>query len=161
VFALRSRGRGGPALALQVLVYPVTDAAMNTASYADHGGRGAFLTRRDMAWFFDHYVPDHAQRDSDEVSALRADDFTGLPPAVVVTAGHDPLLDEDLAYIARLQHAGIPVAHRHYGDMTHAFFSFVNVFERGNEAVLQVAHDIRVALAQDAAVDLTPPGILS
>jgi acetyl esterase len=161
VCSLRARDCAAPAPALQVLVYPVTDGAMNTGSYAEHGDGDAFLTREEMEWFFDLYVPDQAQRESTEVSPLRAPDLSGLPPAVVVTAGHDPLLDEALAYIARLQGAAVPVIHRHYGDMVHAFFSFVNVFARGDEAVLQVAHDIRVALDQGSGIDLTAEEVLS
>ena len=65
-----------------------------------------------------------------------------MPPAIVVTAGHDPLLDEGLAYIARLDAAGVSVTHRHYADMTHAFFSFVGAFERAGEAVARVAQDV-------------------
>lgn len=147
VCALRARDRGGVDLTLQVLVYPVTDCDLSRPSYVEHGGEGAFLTAADMAWFFDHYVPDRAQRESAEVSPLRARALTGLPPAILVSAGHDPLLDEDLAYVARLREAGVTVVHRHYGDMPHAFFSFVNVFERGDEAVGQVAADVRSALS--------------
>jgi acetyl esterase len=146
VCALRARDRGGPALSQQVLIYPVTDCDLTNASYEEFGGDDQFLTRKDMAWFFDHYVHDGSVRKSPEVSPLRAPDLSGLPPAVVVTAGHDPLLDEGLAYVGRLRQAGVPVTHRHYGDMTHAFFSFVNVFERGDEAVVQVAQDIAPAI---------------
>jgi acetyl esterase len=146
VCAIRAREGGGPALALQVLIYPVTDCAMDTASYADYGGKREFLTGQDMAWFFDHYAPNPAERRTPEISPLRTPDLTGLPPTVLVTAGHDPLLDEDLAYIARLREAHVEVVHRHYGDVTHAFFSFVNVFERGNEAIERVGQDIRAAM---------------
>jgi acetyl esterase len=149
VCALRARDRGGPALSQQVLIYPVTDCDLTNASYEEFGGDDQFLTRKEMAWFFDHYVDDGSVRESPEVSPLRAPDLSGLPPAVVVTAGHDPLLDEGLAYVGRLRQAGVPVIHRHYGDMPHAFFSFVNVFERCDEAVAQVAQDIARALGRD------------
>ncbi|HTP21106.1 MAG TPA: alpha/beta hydrolase [Solirubrobacteraceae bacterium] len=142
VCALRARDRAGPALSAQVLVYPVTDCDMTTASYEEYGGDEEFLTKKDMAWFFDHYVPDPEKRESPDVSPLRAPSLAGLPPAVVVTAGLDPLLDEDLSYIARLDAAGVPVTHRHYGDMTHAFFPFVSVFDRAAEAIAQVGQDL-------------------
>lgn len=150
VCALRARDRGGPALSAQILVYPVTDCDMTTASYEEFGGDDQFLTSLDMAWFFDHYVPDPAKRESPEVSPLRAPDLSRLPPAIVVTAGHDPLLDECLAYIAQLDAAGVPVTHRHYGDMTHAFFSFTGVFERAGEAVVRVAQDAVEILTAEA-----------
>jgi acetyl esterase len=128
---------------------------MDTASYADYGGEKEFLTAQNMKWFFDHYASNPADRRAGEVSPLRTPDLSGLPPAVVVTAGHDPLLDEDLAYIARLREARVPVVHRHYGDVTHAFFSFVNVFERGNQAVERVGQEIRAVLSGGEAEDLT------
>ena len=60
--AARARDRGGPDLSAQLLIYPVTDCDMTTASYEEFGGDDQFLTKKDMAWFFDHYVPDAANR---------------------------------------------------------------------------------------------------
>ena len=150
VCALRARDRGGPALALQVLVYPITDHDMTTASYIEHGGDDTLVGKQEMAWFFDHYVPDAADRDNAEVSPLRATDLSGVASAVVVTDEYDPLRDEGVAYAARLREAGVPVTPHHYEDMPHAFFSLVNIFERGNEAVEQVAGDIRASLEAGA-----------
>jgi acetyl esterase len=147
VCALRARDRGGPKLALQVLVYPVVDHDMTVASYVEHGGEDTLLGRQEMVWFFDHYVPNPTDRDNPEVSPLRASDLSGLPPAIVVTDEHDPLRDEGLAYATRLREAGVSVTAHHYDDMLHAFFSFVNIFERGDEAVAQVGADIRSAVA--------------
>lgn len=151
VCAHRARDRGGPALALQVLVYPVTDHDLTTPSNLEHGsGPETFLTTDEMAWFWDHYVPVAAARDDPEASPLRAADLTRLPPAIVLTAEYDPLRDDGLAYVERLRQAGVPVSHHHYGDMIHAFFSFVNVLERGNEAVAQVAAEIRAVTTERA-----------
>src|SRR5690349_1549625 len=112
VCALRARDRGGPALALQVLVYPITDHDLATRSYRERGD-GPSLTRRAMEWFWDQYVPDPAQRANPEVSPLRAVDLSGLPPAVLVSAEHDPLLDEGRAYAQRLRDAGVAVTVHH------------------------------------------------
>lgn len=147
VCALRARDRGGPELALQVLVYPVTDHDMTTGSYIEHGGEETLLGKQDMVWFWDLYVPNEADRDNPEASPLRASDLSNLPPAIVLTDGHDPLRDEGLAYAARLREAGVQVTAHHYEDMLHAFFSFVNIFDRGNEAVQQVGTDVRAAVA--------------
>jgi acetyl esterase len=148
VCALRARDRGGPALALQVLVYPITDHDLATRSYLERGD-GPGLTRRSMEWFWDQYVADPADRANPEISPLRAADLSGLPPAVLVSAEHDPLLDEGRAYAQRLRDAGVAVTAHHYDDMTHPFFAFVNVYERSTEAVERVAEDIqgRVRLA--------------
>jgi acetyl esterase len=143
VCALRARDRGGPALAAQVLIYPVTDCTMDTASYAEQGGDHSFLSRTEMEWFFGHYEPDPAQRRSPDISPLRATDFSELPAAICLTAGHDPLRDEGVAYAQRLRAAGVAVDHLHYPDMIHSFFSFVNVFDRGDEAVADVGRLVR------------------
>jgi acetyl esterase len=151
VLALRARDRGGPPLVLQVLVYPVTDHAMDTNSYAQHGsGDETFLTTDEMKWFWELYIVDPAARGNPEASPLRARDLSGLPPAIVLTAGYDPLRDEGIAYAERLRAAGVPVTHHHYDDMIHAFFSLVNLLERGDEAVARVGADIRTALARPA-----------
>jgi acetyl esterase len=147
VCTLRARDRGGPELAMQVLVYPITDHLMTTQSYVEHGDSGLLLGRRDMEWFFDHYVPDSSRRSDPEVSPLRSANLSHLPPAIVLTAEYDPLRDEGLAYAARLRDAGVEVTAYHYEDMPHVFFSFVNIFDRGNEAVEQVGHYIRAAVA--------------
>ena len=149
--ALRARDHGGPQLALQVLVYPVTDHDMTTPSYVAHGGEDALLSRLDMEWFFDQYVPDHAERDNPEVSPLQANDLSNVAPAIVVTAEYDPLRDEGLAYVARLRDDGVPVTAHHYDDMVHAFFTCVGIFERGDEAIATVGNDVRAALAAQPA----------
>jgi acetyl esterase len=149
VCATRARDRNGPALACQILVYPITDHDMTTDSYREHGDEGLMLGAKDMAWFFDHYVPDLATRDDPEVSPLRTADLAGLPPAIMVVDEYDPLRDEGLAYADRLRESGVGVTLHFYDDMLHVFFQFVNVFERGDQAVEQVGLDIRVALAAD------------
>ena len=148
VCALRSRDRGGPELVLQVLVYPVTDFEMTTPSYLERGsGPEAFLTADDMRWFADQYLPDGAARRQPEAAPLRAKDLLGLPAALVLTAEYDPLRDEGLAYAERLREAGVPVTHFHYEDMIHSFFAFVNLLERGSEAVEAVSAEIRAAVS--------------
>jgi acetyl esterase len=147
VCALRARDRGGPEIALQILVYPITDHDMTTSSYREHGDENLMLGAKDMEWFFDHYAPNLAARDNPEVSPLRAPDLSGLPPAIVVIDEYDPLRDEGLAYAERLREAGGEVTLHHYEDMLHVFFQFVNVFERGDEAVEQVGREIRAVVA--------------
>ena len=107
VMAQRARDRGGPEIALQVLIYPVTDADFDRPSYADPDNQ-LLLTREAMVWFWDHYVPNAAHRHEADASPLRAATLAGLPPAVVLTAEHDVLRDEGEAYAERLPEAGVP-----------------------------------------------------
>jgi acetyl esterase len=147
VCAIRARDQEGPAIALQILVYPITDHDMTTDSYLEHGDEHLMLGAKDMAWFFDQYVPNASDRDNPEVSPLRAEHLAGLPAAIVVIDEYDPLRDEGLAYAERLRQAGVDVTLHYYEDMLHVFFQFVNVFARGDEAVAQVGLDVRNALA--------------
>ena len=148
VCALRARDRGGPALAAQILVYPVVDHDMTTPSYLEHGANEMLLLEsKGMRWFWDQYAPDVAARDEPDASPLRAADLSALPSAIVVIAEYDPLRDEGLAYADHLRAAQVPVALHRFHDMPHAFFSFVNVFQTGNAAVARVGAKARELIA--------------
>jgi acetyl esterase len=146
VSALRARDFGGPPIALQVLVYPVVDCDLDRRSYHEYDGDEMILNRRDMVWFWDHYAPDPATRANPYASPLRASSLSGLPPAYVVTAEHDPLRDEGFAYADRLRAARVPVEHRHYGSQIHAFFTFTGVLDDADNAVTEAGATIRSAL---------------
>ncbi len=147
VVALLCRERRGPRLRHQLLVYPVTDHDFDRTSYRENA-EGYLLARDDMRWFWDHYVPDHSQRDEFTASPLRAKDLSDLPPAHVITAQFDPLRDEGEAYAARLRDAGVTVSHTRYDEMIHGFFSMAAVIPRGQEAVLDAASRLRAALRE-------------
>jgi acetyl esterase len=146
VSALRARDFGGPPIALQVLVYPVVDCDLDRRSYHEYDGDEMILNRRDMVWFWDHYAPDPATRANPYASPLRASSLSGLPPAYVVTAEHDPLRDEGFTYADRLRTARVPVEHRHYGSQIHAFFTFTGVLDDADNAVTEAGATIRSAL---------------
>jgi acetyl esterase len=146
VSALRARDFGGPPIALQVLVYPVVDCDLDRRSYREYDGDELILNRRDMAWFWDHYAPDAAARVNPYASPLRAPSLSGLPPAYVVTAEHDPLRDEGFAYADRLRAARVPVDHRHFGSQIHAFFTFTGVLDDADKAVAEAGSAIRSAV---------------
>ena len=149
VSALRARESGGPELALQVLVYPITDCDLTRPSYGEYADTKLLLNRPEMVWFWDHYVPDEAERTHPYASPIRAS-LEGLPPAYLVIAGHDPLRDECLAYSAALEAAGVPVTVAHYNDQIHAFFVLVNLMESADQAVAEAGAAIRDAVAVKA-----------
>ena len=101
VVVQRAHAHKGPPIAMQVLIYPVTDCVMETASYLDPANQ-LLVTRDSVRWFWDLYVPDAARREHPSVSPMRAVDLSGLPPAVVLTAEYDVVRDEGEAYAARL-----------------------------------------------------------
>ena len=119
----RAKAAGEPALAFQLLVYPLTDFAGDTASYRRYG-EDHLVTAELMRWYADCYLNDDAEKDDPLASPLRFTDFAGLPPAYILTAGCDPLHDEGVAYGKKLSAAGVPVEHRDYPDQIHVFWSF-------------------------------------
>ncbi|RSM68767.1 esterase [Actinoplanes sp. ATCC 53533] len=114
--------RGDTSFVGQVLFYPVTDAAFDTASYHQFA-EGYFLTREAMKWFWDQYTTDESQRGQVTASPLRAtaSQLEGLPPALVITAEADVLRDEGEAYAANLRAAGVPTTAVRYGGTVHDF----------------------------------------
>lgn len=129
--------RGKVDIAAQVLIYPVTDARFDRASYRDHGS-GLPLTARDMVWFFNHYAP-LDQRHQPEISPLRAEDLSALPPAMVTVAEYDVLADDGLEYARRLQEAGVETELRRVGGVTHGFIRLHNLFDVARDEVEVIA----------------------
>ncbi len=134
VMAQRARDRGGPEIALQLLIYPVTDADLNRGSYAGLAPEYS-LSRESMEWFWNHYVPDESRRLEPDASPLRASDFAGLPPAVVMTAEYDPLRDEGEEYAEQLEAAGVPVNFQRHEGQIHGFFNLLML--HGSEGGMQ------------------------
>jgi acetyl esterase len=121
VTALVARDRGGPAIAGQLLIYPAIAADFGTQSYRDFG-TGYYNTAAAMAWYWDQYVPNHADRRHFTASPLQAR-LAGLPPAVVITAAFDPLCSEGESYAKALAEAGVPTVHRNYAGGIHGFMT--------------------------------------
>jgi acetyl esterase len=145
VVALLARDAGAPAIALQVLVYPVTDLGAESPSYSAFA-EGYMLTRESMRWFINHYLKSRSEAQDWRASPIRAASLSGLPPALVVTAGYDPLRDEGAAYAARLTEAGVPVDYVCYGGMVHGFMPMGRLIDTGNRALAHVAATLRQAL---------------
>ena len=143
VVAAKARDAKGPAVALQILVYPVTDlSGSETASYREFAEEH-FLTRALMDWFADHYVPSAEDRTTPDASPAFITDLSGLPPALVITAECDPLRDEGEAYAERMRDHGVPVTLTRYEGMIHPFVNFFGVTSSAHKAVDEIAAAIR------------------
>ncbi len=153
VVAMRCRDAGGPALAAQLLLYPVTDLSSNESGSYRELAEGYFLTRTAMQWFTGHYLASAEQGCHAEASPLLASDLSSLPPALVITAEFDPLRDEGEAYSERLRHAGVPVILSRYPGMIHGFVSMRGVLAGGREAIQEAAQFLRTFLKPAASAE--------
>lgn len=136
---------GEPQPALQLLIYPCVDVASQSASMTTYAE--AFpLSRPLMDWFMGHYMGPGADPADPRLSPIREADLAGLAPAVVVTAGFDPLVDQGEAYARRLRGAGVPVIYRCYDAMAHGFTAFTGVVPCADVACREVAGLVREGL---------------
>jgi acetyl esterase len=131
-------------LAFQLLIYPATDQRCDTESHRRNGA-GYLLTREGIEFFRGCYLPEKEHWADWRASPLLASSHADLPPAFVLTAGYDPLLDEGRAYAERLAKAGVEVAYREYSDMVHGFLLFGGVLNTANTAVADCCAALRGA----------------
>lgn len=120
----------------QLLVYPVLDTDVTRPSYTRNDG--LVLGPREMTWFFDRYLPEPADRSLPRAAPLRAISLAGLPPAVVVVAGHDPLYDEGIAYAAALRAADVPVTLLDFTPLVHGFLRYLGPVPAARDAAAQI-----------------------
>tara|TARA_R110002111_G_scaffold259308_1_gene329302 strand:+ start:110186 stop:111127 length:942 start_codon:yes stop_codon:yes gene_type:complete len=132
--ALKARQSTSLNLAYQLLVYPVTNYQFDTESYLKYG-TNYFLTKRAMEWFWDQYLPDESAGREFYASPLRCKDLSGLPAAMVITAGYDPLYSEAVQYVEQMRRSGNHVEHINFEDMIHGFFRRSDLYDRAFEAV--------------------------
>ena len=142
--AFMCRDRGGPTLAYQAMIYPVTNFSFDTDSYRDNA-EGFLLTTETMRWFWDHYINEASDGANPLASPLQATDVSGVAPAYVITAEYDPLRDEGDAYAAKLEAAGVSVTHRPYDGMVHEFVRFNDFIPQGKQAVVDLGAALRKA----------------
>jgi acetyl esterase len=148
VTARLARDEGLP-LAAQLLIYPGTDFAGGYPSESENA-EGYFLTAADMAWFARNYAGDADVADP-RLSPIRADDLSGLAPAIVVTAEFDPLRDQGEAYAEALARAGVQVVRRRYGGLIHGFFDLGALSPAAAAATREVCADLRGLLERAAS----------
>jgi acetyl esterase len=145
---LVARDRGGPPLAHQLLICPITDvSSFDTDSYR-YFGEGLVSPKALGEWAVNHYLTEKEQAQNPLVSPLLAEDLSRLPPALVITAEFDTLRDEAEAYASRLREAGGAVTCTRYEGMIHDFPVFVAVFDRAKDAIGQAATALLGAFAR-------------
>jgi acetyl esterase/lipase len=150
VIAQEMRRLGEPQPAFQLLIYPALDVAGESPSMTTYA-EAYPLSRATMEWFMGHYMGPEDSPGDPRLSPLRAADLSGLAPAIIVTAGFDPLLDQGEAYARRLRAAGVKVVYRCYDHLAHAFTAFTGVAPAAEAACREIALMVRdPALAMTA-----------
>ena len=145
VVSIVARDAGDLPIAYQLLIYPATDQRRGAPSHTSNG-QGYLLTTDSMKYFHDHYLPD-AARDLDwRASPLLHADLSKLPPALVLTAGYDPLRDEGMQYAERLTDAGSQATYVCFDRQIHGFITMGRVLDEANSAVALCAAELRRAL---------------
>jgi acetyl esterase len=144
---LLSRDRGLPTPGLQILLYPVLDPPRDSASYRDNAS-GYLLTRDQMEWYWDCYLPGRAADVPSYAAPERAADLSGLPPALVASAEYDPLRDEADSYAAHLAAAGVAVDHLPCGGMIHGFLSFLEQMPAARAYAEQITDAVNRMVAE-------------
>jgi len=146
---LMAKNKKGPAIKLQVMLWPVTDANFETGSYRDLG-EGRFLTKKMMIWFWENYLPDLKKREEIYASPLRAgmEQLKGLPPTLIQTAENDVLRDEGEAYARKLDEAGVDVTLTRYAGLIHDYglLNPISGVPAVKTALLQAAATIKKSL---------------
>jgi acetyl esterase len=143
--ALRARGRRDLKIAFQLLIYPITDFHFDTPSYHENAD-GYGLNREMMIWYWNQYLACPEDGLSPLASPYKAEDLSGLPPALVITAGFDVLRDEGLSYARRLLEAGVPVESKHYPGMIHGFLQMADSFDQGKLAIEEAGRALRTTV---------------
>ncbi len=146
---LATRDEGGPAIAHQLLLYPVIDNDFTRASYVENA-TGYMLSSEMMRWFWAQYLGDAGRAAGPLATPIRADSLAGLPSATIVTAEFDPLRDEGIAYAERLKAAGVAVTHDHFPGVIHGFASMLGMLPQADVAVGTAARGLRAAFAMKA-----------
>jgi acetyl esterase len=144
VVTLLARDAPGPAISFQLLIYPATDQQMGFPS-VERNGEGYLLTKRAMRYFRGHYLPRAEDWVDWRASPLLAKSLATLPPAFVLTAGYDPMVDEGRAYADRLRREGVKTEYRNHADMVHGFITMGRVIDTARAALDDCARALRAS----------------
>lgn len=144
VICLMARAENIQAPCFQWLIYPATNMHMDTSSHRDFAD-GYFLTNTLMAWFQGHYLKSDTDKDDWRASPLLAEDLSNLPPALIQTAGFDPLKEEGIAYANALTAAGGTITHTDYSGMIHGFINIGGVIDAAKVATQEGVEALKVS----------------
>lgn len=142
VACLKARDEGGILPVGQLLIYPVTDTSMSQPSYAENIDTQPLHTSM-MPWFWKHYLEDESQKNDSYVAPLRAENLSGLPPAIIITAEFDPLRDEGEQYAARLIQSDVWVKAQRFEGVVHEFFGLAGAVSKAKDAVNEAADGLQ------------------
>jgi len=145
VVAIDARDRGFPRIAFQLLIYPATDMHCTAPSHVENG-QGYLLTRETIDYFVGHYIADPAQYGDWRASPLLCPDLSNLPPALVLTAGFDPLRDEGAAYAKRLTDCANRAAYVLFPRQIHGFVTMGKLIDEAGTAIALCAGELRRVL---------------
>lgn len=144
-FAASRSGDPQTPIALQVLLYPSLDSSLACSSVAENAS-GYYLTRKQLQWYWTQYVPDPGKLRDPLASPTYRRSLVGLPPAIVVTAEHDPLHDEGSDYAARLAADGVPVHHFDFRGQIHGFLALIGIVPGVEDSINILADTISASL---------------
>ncbi len=142
-----ARDKGSPKIVYQLLIYPATDYFIPGTPSIHENADGYYLTKDTMVWFWNHYANSEEDAQNPLMAPLRATDFKGLPPALVITAEYDPLRDEGELYAAKLQEAGVSVTATRYNGMIHGFFTMAGIMDQSKVAIAETVAALKTAFA--------------
>lgn len=143
--ARRARDHGGPPIAAQMLLFPLVDLNFDQPSI-ESNGHDYLLTKQELLWYRSHYLLEASLAREPDASPLLAEDLAGMPPAIVVVAEFDPLVDQGRAYAERLATAGVRVRLLAYKGLMHSFLTMSTASGRGRRGLDEVAAELRSIL---------------
>jgi acetyl esterase len=144
---IQTRDQGGVMPLYQLLVYPVTNDDMTTASYGAYGNAQP-LNKAGLVWFYQYTFQNSADFSNPLAFPLKTPNLSGLPPATIIAAEIDPLQSEGAQYSVALQKAGVAVKYRFYPGVTHEFFGMGAVIDQAKQAEMDAAGDVKAALSK-------------
>lgn len=142
VACLQAKDKGGIMPVAQLLVYPVTDTSMTQPSYAENEDTVPLKSSM-MPWFMEYYLESNSDKNNKYVAPLWADNLSGLPPAIVITAEFDPLRDEGEQYAVKLADAGVSVKFQRFNGVVHEFFGLPGAVSKASDAVKFAAEGLK------------------